>query len=93
MTRSRLGWNRHPGYQSLIKTVQRQNWVAGVAKVLLYRREIDGLRGLIFGIRKKYRQLGLPLLAFDYLFRNVIQNPKYDKYRYVELGSNLKTMI
>jgi hypothetical protein len=62
----------------------------GWLKFLLYRREINGLRGLIFGIRKRYRQMGLPVLAFSYLFRKLIENPKHPGYEYIELGWNLE---
>jgi hypothetical protein len=55
-------------------------------KLLTHRADITGLRGLMFGIKKDYREMGLPLVAFDYLF-NVLQ--KQRKYYYIELGWNL----
>ncbi len=79
-----------PDVNPLLKRFNGKIGILGWLKFLLYRREINGLRGLIFGIRKKYRQIGLPLLAFDYLFRNVIKNPKYNNYQYIELGWNLE---
>lgn len=79
-----------PDINPLLKRFNGKIGFLGWLKYLLYRREINGLRGLIFGIRKKYRQMGLPLLAFDYLFQNVIKNPKYDRYQYIELGWNLE---
>lgn len=79
-----------PDINPLLKRFNGKIGMLGWLKYLLYRREINGLRGLIFGIKKKYRQIGLPLLAFDHLYRNVIQNPKYAKYQYVELGWNLE---
>jgi hypothetical protein len=79
-----------PDINPLLKRFNGKIGMFGWLKYLLYRREINGLRGLIFGIRKKYRQMGLPLLAFDYLFHNVIKNPKYDQYQYIELGWNLE---
>ena len=79
-----------PDINPLLKRFNGKIGILGWLKFLLYRREINGLRGLIFGIRKKYRQIGLPLLAFDYLFRNVIKNPKYNNYQYIELGWNLE---
>jgi hypothetical protein len=79
-----------PDINPLLKRFNGKIGMLGWLKYLLYRREINGLRGLIFGIKKKYRQIGLPLLAFDHLYRNVIQNPKYGKYQYVELGWNLE---
>ncbi len=79
-----------PDINPLLKRFNGKIGMFGWLKYLLYRREINGLRGLIFGIRKKYRQMGLPLLAFNYLFHNVIKNPKYDQYQYIELGWNLE---
>ena len=79
-----------PDINPLLKRLNGKIGMLGWLKFLLYRREINGLRGLIFGIRRKYRQIGLPLLAFDYLFRTVIQNPQYKDYQYIELGWNLE---
>jgi hypothetical protein len=79
-----------PDINPLLKRLNGKIGMLGWLKFLLYRREIKGLRGLIFGIRKKYRQMGLPLLAFNYLFRTVIENPKYKGYQYIELGWNLE---
>ncbi|RJR47002.1 MAG: acyl-CoA N-acyltransferase [Deltaproteobacteria bacterium] len=74
----------------LLKRFNGKVGLLGWLKYLLYRREITGWRGFIFGIRKKYQQQGLPLVAFDYLFRLLMENPKYDKYKYIELGWNLE---
>lgn len=79
-----------PDINPLLKRFNGKIGMLGWLKYLLYRREINGLRGLIFGIRKKYRQIGLPLLAFEYLFRTVLDNPKYKGYQYIELGWNLE---
>jgi hypothetical protein len=79
-----------PDINPLLKRFNGKIGMLGWLKFLLYRREINGLRGLIFGIRKKYRQMGLPLLAFDHLFRTIIENPKYKGYQYIELGWNLE---
>ena len=62
----------------------------GWLKYLLHKKEITGWRGLIFGIRRQYQQQGLPLVAFDYLFRLLMNNPKYERYQYIELGWNLE---
>jgi hypothetical protein len=79
-----------PDINPLLKRFNGKIGVLGWLKYLLYRREVNGLRGLIFGIRKKYHQMGLPLLAFDYIFQNVMESPKYYNYQYVELGWNLE---
>jgi hypothetical protein len=56
-------------------------------KALLYQREITGLRCLLFGIKEKYRQLGIPMLAFHHIFEVV---RKKNKYRSLELGWTLE---
>ncbi|MFZ5453370.1 MAG: acyl-CoA N-acyltransferase [Thermodesulfobacteriota bacterium] len=74
----------------LLKRLNGKVGLLGLLKYLLYKREINGWRGMIFGIRKKYQQQGLPLVAFDYLFRLLMDNPKYARYQYIELGWNLE---
>lgn len=79
-----------PDINPLLKRLNGKVGILGWLKYLLYRREINGLRGLIFGIRKKYWQMGLPLVAFNHLLQTVIKNPKYRRYQYIELGWNLE---
>ncbi|MEN6484326.1 MAG: acyl-CoA N-acyltransferase [Syntrophobacteraceae bacterium] len=76
-----------PDINPLLKRLNGRIGLQGLLKVLLYRREITGLRGLLFGIREKYRQLGLPVLAFRHLYEVV---RKKEKYRYLELGWTLE---
>ena len=45
------------------------------------------MRGLLFGIKEKYRQLGLPILAFHHMYKVV---RKKEKYRYMEMGWTLE---
>ena len=42
---------------------------------------------MIFGIKEKYQQLGLPMLAFHHIFEVV---RKKEKYNYLELGWTLE---
>ena len=56
-------------------------------KTILYRREVTGLRCLIFGIKDIYRQLGFPLLAVRHIYEVVRQK---GKYRSLELGWTLE---
>jgi hypothetical protein len=76
-----------PDINPLLKRLNGRIGLSGLLKVLLYRREITGLRCLIFGIKEKYRQMGLPLLAFRYLYEVV---RKKQKYRYLEMGWTLE---
>jgi hypothetical protein len=76
-----------PDINPLLKRLNGRIGLSGLLKILLYRREINGLRGLLFGIKEKYRQMGLPLLAFRHLYEVV---RKKEKYRYLELGWTLE---
>ena len=76
-----------PDINPLLKRLNGRIGLPGLLKILLYRREITGLRGLIFGIKEKYRQLGLPILAFHHLYEVV---RKKGKYHYLEMGWTLE---
>jgi hypothetical protein len=41
----------------------------------------------MFGIKEKYRQMGIPLLAFHHIYE-VVRGKK--KYRYMEMGWTLE---
>jgi len=72
-----------PDVNPLLKRLNGRIGLLGLLKVLLYRREIAGLRCLMFGVKDKYRQLGIPMLAFHHIFE-VVREKK--KYRSLELG-------
>ena len=52
-----------------------------------YRSEITGLRGLTFGVKAEYRQMGVPFFALDYLLRVLAGKPQYE---WIELGWDLE---
>jgi hypothetical protein len=76
-----------PDINPLLKRLNGKIGLLGAIKFLLYRKEIRGMRGLIFGIKEEYRQLGLPFVGLQYLFRVA---DRTDKYNYLELGWNLE---
>lgn len=76
-----------PDINPLLKRLNGQIGLTGVLKFLWYRREITGLRLLMFGVKEKFRQLGLPLLAFHHIY-NLVREKK--KYRYLEMGWTLE---
>jgi hypothetical protein len=76
-----------PDINPLLKRLNGRIGVMGLLKAVLYRREIKGMRLLIFGIKDKYRQMGLPLLAFHHIYE--VAKAKR-KYRYLELGWTLE---
>lgn len=79
-----------PDINPLLKHFNGRIGVLGWMKYLLYKKEITGLRGMIFGIKKQYQQMGLPLVAFDYLYRGLLENGSLRRYSTLELGWNLE---
>ncbi len=76
-----------PDVNPLLKRLNGRIGLPGLLKILIYRREITGLRLLMFGIKEKYRQLGLPILAFHHIYEVV---RKKEKYHYLEMGWTLE---
>jgi hypothetical protein len=72
-----------PDLNPLFKRLNGRIGLLGLLKLLLYRGEVRGLRGLIFGVKEEYRQLGFPMLATHHL--NEIFKKK-GKYHYLEMG-------
>lgn len=75
-----------PDVNPLLKRLNGKIGLSGLVKIALYRKEVNGLRGMLFGVRKSYQKLGLPLVAFDYMNRT----GRSKNYRYLELGWNLE---
>jgi len=76
-----------PDMNPLLKRLNGRIGLSGLLKYLLYRREINGLRLLMFGIKEKFRQLGLPMLALHHIYKLAKEK---EKYRYLELGWTLE---
>jgi len=76
-----------PDINPLLRRFNGHIGLLGLLKWILYRREITGLRCLIFGIKDKYRQMGLSLLAVRQIYEVVRQK---GEYRSLELGWTLE---
>jgi hypothetical protein len=76
-----------PDINPLLKRFNGQIGLAGLVKFLMYRREITGLRCLMFGIREKYRELGVPLLSLQHAYEIVRKKKNYSR---MELGWTLE---
>jgi hypothetical protein len=76
-----------PDINPLLKRLNGRIGLLGLFKALIYRKEIKGLRLLMFGIKEKYRQLGLPMLAFHHIYE--IAREKMN-YRHLEMGWTLE---
>ncbi|MFU8856629.1 MAG: acyl-CoA N-acyltransferase [Deferrisomatales bacterium] len=76
-----------PDINPLLKRLNGRIGLLGIAKALLYRREINGLRLLMFGVKEKYRQLGFPMLAFRHIYAIAREKKKFQK---LEMGWTLE---
>ncbi len=76
-----------PDMNPLLKHLNGRIGLPGLLKALMYKREIQGLRLLMLGIKEKYRQLGLPMLAFHHICEIV---RKKEKYHSLEIGWTLE---
>ena len=72
-----------PDPNPLLKRLNGRVGLLGLLKLLIYQREVRGLRGLIFGVKEEYRQLGFPMLATHHL-NEILQ--KKGNYQYMEMG-------
>jgi hypothetical protein len=76
-----------PDVNPLLKRLNGKIGLLGIFKALIYRREITGLRLLMFGIKEKYRQLGLPMLAFQHIYEVAREKKNYQD---LEMGWTLE---
>lgn len=76
-----------PDINPLLKRLNGKIGLLGLLRYLRYRSEIRGLRGLLFGLKEKYRNMGVPFLALDHIHRTSRQKTEY---QYLELGWNLE---
>ncbi len=71
-----------PDVNELLKQFNGKIGLVGLVKAVLYRRRIKGMRGVLFGVKEKYRKLGLSLAALDYFDR--VARAKH--YRHAEFS-------
>jgi hypothetical protein len=76
-----------PDFNPLLKRLNGNLGISALIKKYMYQSEIKGLRGLLFGVKNDYRQLGLPLVSVQHVM-NVLQTK--DKYEYAEMGWTLE---
>lgn len=75
-----------PNYNEILKRLNGRLTPLGILKFLYYRNKIEGMRTLVFGILKEYRQTGLSYLLYHALERNAIQKG----YKWGELSWQLE---
>ncbi|MBI5103068.1 MAG: acyl-CoA N-acyltransferase [Nitrospirae bacterium] len=76
-----------PDVNPLLKCLNGRISPLGLIKAFICWRKIRGLRLLMFGIREKFRQLGLPMLAFHHIYEIARVQKKYQN---LEMGWTLE---
>jgi len=76
-----------PDVNPLLKCFNGRISPLGLLKALIRQRKIRGLRLLMLGIKEKYRQLGLPMLAFHHIYEIAREKKKYQN---LEMGWTLE---
>lgn len=67
-----------PDVNPLLKRLNGKIGLAGMFKYLRYKSEIRGLRGLLFGVKPQYQQMGVPLVALEYVLSLAERKQQYD---------------
>ena len=75
-----------PNINPLLRKLNGKIGVLGLLTVLLNRKKITTLRGMLLGIKQQYHQLGLPLVAFNHMMKAFTSNG-YDS---IEFGWDLE---
>lgn len=75
-----------PNYNEILKRMNGRLTPLSILKFFYYRKRIEGMRALVFGILKEYRQTGLSYLLYAALERNAIRKG----YKWGELSWQLE---
>ncbi|HEY3382690.1 MAG TPA: hypothetical protein VGK32_13025 [Vicinamibacterales bacterium] len=76
-----------PDLNPLLRRFNGKLGIRALAQYFRYRSEVTGLRGLIFGVKEEYRQMGLPFFVLNHLLHVLEGKPQY---RTIELGWDLE---
>ncbi len=75
-----------PDINQVLKKLNGKLGLIGILKFLYYRRKIDGVRAMIGGVKREFRQSGIITLLFYETVVNAIKRG----YKWCELGWNLE---
>ena len=76
-----------PDYNPLLWHLNGKIGWTGPFKYLMHRKEINGIRTILIGVKPELRKVGVPVVAFDQLNQIVRQQKKYKN---LELGWTLE---
>lgn len=67
-----------PDVNPMLKRLNGKIGLTGMFKYLRYKSEIRGTRCLLFGIKPQYQQMGVPLVALEYVLGLSERKPQYE---------------
>ena len=76
-----------PDFNPMLKELNGSISISGLIKYLFRHKNVTGARALMGGVKKKVRNLGLPVVIFDYLNQLLRKDTRMD---YFEMGWNLE---
>lgn len=76
-----------PDINPLLRRLNGKIGLRGLYHILFHKNEVKGVRCVLFGVKKPYQKLGLPVVAFDHMDR-VLRIEKH--YEYAEYGWTLE---
>lgn len=76
-----------PDINPLLRRFNGSLGLSALIKMKRHRREVSGLRCLLFGVRPEFSRLGLPFVALYHLYKRLEEKPQYD---HLELGWTLE---
>jgi len=68
-----------PDVNPLLRRLDGKIGLTGLFKVLRHKSEIRGTRALLFGVKPRFHQMGVPLVALDYLLELQDRKTRYDR--------------
>ena len=76
-----------PDVNPFLKHLNGKLGISALISRYLHWTDITGLRICLFGVKEKYRQMGVPLVAFNHMIKLFHGQ---EKYKYVEAGWTLE---
>jgi hypothetical protein len=68
-----------PDANPLLKEFNGKIGISAPYKLLRHKSKIVGTRCILFGVKPKYHQMGVPLVALDYIMKKSEEFPQYNK--------------
>nr|WP_287410413.1 hypothetical protein [Pseudodesulfovibrio sp.] len=76
-----------PDANPLLKEFNGQLGVTALYKLLRHKSKIVGTRCILFGVKPAYHQMGVPLVALDYIMQ---ASEEFEQYKHIEMSWTLE---